>query len=152
MTETRLDQFKSNPLGTTLTIDEVLENFTLLDDWEERYSYIADLGKGIPVLPEGDRCEANRVHGCQSQVWLSMTQDPETRHLYLLIDSDAIIVKGLAAIVMIALNNRLPEEIVKLDVIAIFERMDLLRHISPTRGNGLRSMLDRVKAIAGTYC
>jgi cysteine desulfuration protein SufE len=81
-----------------------------------------------------------------------MTQDPETRHLYLLIDSDAIIVKGLAAIVMIALNNRLPEEIVKLDVIAIFERMDLLRHISPTRGNGLRSMLDRVKAIAGTYC
>ncbi len=152
MTHATLEQFKANPLGTQIKIEDVLEAFEFLEDWEERYGYIADLGKQLPAMPEADKCEANFVHGCQSQVWLTMTQDPSSQHMYLMIESDAIIVKGLAAIVMIALNDRTPAEIVEMDVLAIFERMDLLRHISPTRGNGLRAMLERVKAIAGSYC
>lgn len=151
MTETRLDQFKSNTLGTQITLDDVLENFALLDDWEERYGYIADLGKQLPPMPEADKNELNLVRGCQSQVWLIHAYDAADNRLYLMIDSDAIIVKGLAAIIMIALNGKTPQQMVDLDVLAIFEQIDLMRHISPTRGNGLRSMLDKVKALARAH-
>lgn len=147
----RLDQFKTNPLGTELTLDEVLENFALLDDWEERYGYIADLGKQLPAMPEEDKNEHNLVRGCQSQVWLTVCHDESENRLYLMIDSDAIIVKGLAAIIMIALNGKSPQQIVDMDVFTIFDQIDLMRHISPTRGNGLRAMLDKVKTIARAW-
>lgn len=151
MTDTRLNQFKSNTLGTSITLDDVLENFALLDDWEERYGYIADLGKQLPSMPDADKNEQNLVRGCQSQVWLIDAYDAAENRLYLMIDSDAIIVKGLAAIIMIALNGKTPQQIVDLDVLAIFEQIDLMRHISPTRGNGLRAMLDKVKALARAH-
>ncbi len=146
-----LEEFKANPLGTTTTIDDVFDAFEFLDDWEERYGYIIDLGKSLPEFPESERVEQNYVHGCQSQVWLIHHFDSDSGKLYLMIDSDAIIVKGLAAIVLVTLNAKTPEEILSMDVEAIFEKIDLMRHISPTRGNGLRSMLELIKKAATQY-
>lgn len=148
MTDVSLDTFKANTFGTETTSEDILESFEFLDDWEERYSYIIDLGKSLPAFPESEKIEENYVHGCQSQVWLIHKIDPDTNKVLLLIDSDAIIVKGLAAVVLATLNARTPREIVDLDVEAIFDKMDLIRHISPTRGNGLRSMLEMIKTIA----
>ena len=98
------EQFLNNPLGQKTTLEDVLDDFDFLDDWEERYAYIIDLGRQLPEFPEDERVEKNYVHGCQSQVWLIHHKDPETGRLYLLIDSDAMIVRGLAAIILVALN------------------------------------------------
>ncbi len=143
-----IEEFKANPFGSEQTIEDILETFEFLDDWEERYTYIIDLGKSLPAFPDSERLEENYVHGCQSQVWLIHRYDAEQDKLYFLIDSDAIIVKGLAAIVLATLNAKAPQAILDTDVEAIFDRIDLMRHISPTRGNGLRSMLELVKNIA----
>lgn len=146
-----LEEFKANPLGTTTTINDVFDAFEFLEDWEERYGYIIDLGKSLPEFPESERIEQNYVHGCQSQVWLIHRFDADSGKLFLMIDSDAIIVKGLAAIVLVTLNAKTPEEILSMDVEAIFEKIDLMRHISPTRGNGLRSMLELIKKAASQH-
>ena len=148
MTSPSLESFKSNPLGNETTIQDIYDAFEFLDDWEERYGYIIDLGKSLPEFPESERTEDNYVHGCQSQVWLIHKFDADTNKLYLMIDSDAIIVKGLAAIVLVTLNSKTPQEIIDLDVEAAFEKIDLMRHISPTRGNGLRAMLELIKKAA----
>lgn len=102
------EQFLNNPLGQQTTLDDVLEDFDFLDDWEERYAYIIDLGKQLPAFPDDERLEKNFVHGCQSQVWLIHHYDDESGKLFLLIDSDAMIVRGLAAIILVALNNKTP--------------------------------------------
>jgi len=151
MSQISIDEFKVNPFGHEITTTDILETFEFLDDWEERYSYIIDLGKSLPAFPESAKTAENLVHGCQSQVWVIHHFDEATKTLYVLLDSDAIIVKGLAAIVLAALNTKTPTEIEALDVEALFTKMDLMRHISPTRGNGLRSMLERIKAIAKNY-
>lgn len=148
MTAIALDTFKANPLGTETTIEDVYEAFEFLEDWEERYGYIIDLGKSLPEFPDSERNESNYVHGCQSQVWLIHNYDKESNTLYLMIDSDAIIVKGLAAIVLATLNAKSPQDIVAMDVEKSFEKIDLMRHISATRGNGLRSMLELIKKAA----
>ena len=140
--------FTDTTLGTETTIDDILDGFELLGDWEERYAYIIDLGKQLPPFPEDEKKEENYVHGCQSQVWLIHHIDPQTGKLYLLIDSDAMIVKGLAAIIMTAFNARTPHELLAVDIEKIFEGLDLMRHISPTRGNGLRSMVGKIQSIA----
>ncbi len=145
------EMFKNNPFGTETTDTDILEAFEFLDDWEERYAYIIDLGKSLPAFPEAEKTELNLVHGCQSQVWLVHYFDEASNKLFFLIESDAIIVKGLASVVLATLNARSPAEIVNKDVEAIFNDMDLMRHISPTRGNGLRSMLERMKNIAGNF-
>ena len=151
MTSPSLESFKSNPLGSETTIEDIYDAFEFLDDWEERYGYIIDLGKSLPEFPESERTEDNYVHGCQSQVWLIHKFDADTNKLYLMIDSDAIIVKGLAAIVLVTLNAKTPQEIIDLDVEAAFEKIDLMRHISPTRGNGLRAMLELIKKAAAEH-
>tara|TARA_R110001599_G_scaffold136671_1_gene315172 strand:+ start:1451 stop:1915 length:465 start_codon:yes stop_codon:yes gene_type:complete len=143
-----LETFKDNPFGHSLTSEDILDTVEFLDDWEERYSYIIDLGKTLPAFPDSEKTQQNLVHGCQSQVWLSHYYDQESGIMYIMLDSDAIIVKGLAAIVLAALNNKTPQAIVDEDVEALFTKMDLMRHISPTRGNGLRSMLERIKTTA----
>ncbi|ARU55711.1 MAG: SufE family protein [Pseudomonadales bacterium] len=148
---TKADTFKSNPLGIDVTIDEVLDTFSFLDDWEERYAYIIDLGKKLPAFPEEDKIENNKVHGCQSQVWLIDYLDAESGKLFLLIDSDAMIVRGLAAIILCMLNGKKPAELTTTDVDGIFTQLDLFRHISPTRGNGLRAMLQKILASAAHY-
>jgi cysteine desulfuration protein SufE len=151
MTQAPSTTYLDNPFGQSIRIEDILETVEFLDDWEERYSYIIDLGKSLPVFPESEKTEENRVHGCQSQVWLSHIFDPESKLMYVLLDSDAIIVKGLAAIVLAALNAKSPQDIIDADVEALFNKMDLMRHISPTRGNGLRSMLERIKNTARCY-
>ena len=151
MSQVPLPTYQANPYGQTVAIEDILDTVEFLDDWEERYSYIIDLGKDLPAFPEQEKTEANKVHGCQSQVWLSHYFDASNHTLYVLLDSDAIIVKGLAAIVLAALNAKSPQQIVDTDVEALFNKMDLMRHISPTRGNGLRAMLERIKNTAREY-
>lgn len=143
-----LKLLRTNPLGCKTTLDDVTENFEFLDDWESRYGYIIDLGKLPPALPESQRTESNRVLGCQSQVWFTSETDPETGKLLVLVDSDAMIVKGLAAIVMAALNGLPPKDVATYDMDALFGRLDLIRHLSPTRGNGLRAMVKRIQEAA----
>ena len=140
--------FLNNPLGKDTTLDDVLDGFELLDDWEERYAFIIDLGKQLPAFPEDARVEENYVHGCQSQVWLIHHYDDSTGRLYLLIDSDAMIVRGLAAIILVALNGKTPRDLLATDIDELFEQLDLFRHISPTRGNGLRAMVGKIRDIA----
>ncbi|SFR45292.1 Cysteine desulfuration protein SufE [Marinobacter gudaonensis] len=140
--------FLNNPLGKDTTLDDVLDGFELLDDWEERYAFIIDLGKQLPAFPEEARVEENYVHGCQSQVWLIHHYDDSTGRLYLLIDSDAMIVRGLAAIILVALNGKTPRDLLATDIDELFEQLDLFRHISPTRGNGLRAMVGKIRDIA----
>lgn len=140
--------FLNNPLGKDTTLDDVLDGFELLDDWEERYAFIIDLGKQLPAFPEEARVEENYVHGCQSQVWLIHHYDDSTGRLYLLIDSDAMIVRGLAAIILVALNGKTPRDLLATDIDELFEELDLFRHISPTRGNGLRAMVGKIRDIA----
>jgi len=145
---TSATDFTNNPLGTSTTMEDVFEAFELLDDWEDRYAFIIDLGKQLPPFPESERNEQNYVHGCQSQVWLTHYFDEASGKLFLLIDSDAIIVRGLAAIILVALNNHQPRELLAIDIDELFERLDLFRHISPTRGNGLRSMISKIRDVA----
>ncbi|RKR78064.1 SufE family protein [Marinobacter nauticus] len=142
------EQFLNNPLGKDTTLEDVLDAFEFLDDWEERYAYIIDLGKQLPGFPDDERVEENYVHGCQSQVWLIHRYDEDSGKLFLLIDSDAMIVRGLAAIILVALNAKTPRELLATDIDELFEQLDLFRHISPTRGNGLRAMVGKIRDIA----
>ncbi|MBS8241110.1 SufE family protein [Marinobacter lipolyticus] len=140
--------FLDNPLGKDTTLEDVLDGFEFLDDWEERYAFIIDLGKQLPSFPDDARIEENYVHGCQSQVWLIHHYDEDSGKLFLLIDSDAMIVRGLAAIILVALNGKTPRDLLATDIDELFEKLDLFRHISPTRGNGLRAMVGKIRDTA----
>ena len=141
-------EFLNNPLGKDTTLEDVLDGFEFLDDWEERYAFIIDLGKQLPAFPDDERRDENYVHCCQSQVWLIHHYDEQSGKLYLLIDSDAIIVRGLAAIILVALNGKSPRDLLATDIDELFEQLDLFRHISPTRGNGLRAMVGKIRDVA----
>ncbi|WP_323751758.1 SufE family protein [Marinobacter sp.] len=143
-------QFLDNPLGQKTSLEDVLDAFEFLDDWEDRYAFIIDLGKQLPEFPDEARTEENYVHGCQSQVWVIHQYDEDSGKLFLLIDSDAMIVRGLAAIILVALNAKSPRELLATDIDELFEQLDLIRHISPTRGNGLRAMVSKIRDIAAT--
>jgi cysteine desulfuration protein SufE len=133
----------------TMTLDELSETFTLLDDWEERYKFIIDLGRKLEPLDEAQMVEANKVRGCMSQVWLvAAPLDGDTGRLHFRADSDAHIVKGLIAILLILFNDRTPEEITALDAEAEMARLGLDQHISPNRRNGVTAMIQRIKAEA----
>jgi cysteine desulfuration protein SufE len=136
----------ANPFGHSITTDDILETLGFFDSWEERYKYIIDLGRELPALPESLHTEDRLVRGCQSQVWIDT--DMEDGRLQLAVDSDAFIVKGLLAVILAAYNNRTPADILAFDIDAYFEQLDLLGHLSPTRGNGLRAMVQRIRDIA----
>jgi cysteine desulfuration protein SufE len=136
----------ANPFGHSITTDDILETLGFFDSWEERYKYIIDLGRELPSLPESLHTEDRLVRGCQSQVWIDT--DMEDGRLQLAVDSDAFIVKGLLAVILAAYNNRTPADILAFDIDAYFEQLDLLGHLSPTRGNGLRAMVQRIRDIA----
>ena len=125
--------------GTDVTSDDILDSLSFFDSWEDRYKYIIDLGRELPPLDEQARVEQNMVRGCQSQVWL--TSREEGGKLYFDADSDAFIVKGLLAVVLAAYNGKTPEEILAFDIEDYFSRLNLLKHLSVTRGNGLRAMV-----------
>ncbi|MDP7520299.1 MAG: SufE family protein [Phycisphaerales bacterium] len=128
------------------TLDEVKEAFAFLDDWEDRYRYIMDLGEKLSLMPVEDRVDSNLIHGCQSVVWVSLHRDDGI--VTLLADSDSGLVKGLAALVVIALQGMTPEEIVRHDLGDFFSTLQLHEHLSPTRSNGLHGMIQQVRARA----
>lgn len=135
-----------NPYGTEITAADVVETLGFFDNWEDRYRYIIDLGKQLPAMPESHKREELLVRGCQSQVWLDW-RECEGRMVFE-VDSDAHIVRGLIAIVLSAYNDRTPGEILAFDIDAYFTQLDLLSHLSPTRGNGLRAMVQRIRDLA----
>lgn len=137
-----------NPFGNTITSEDILEDLEFFDDWEDRYRYIIDLGKKLPAMPDELKTDANFVHGCQSQVWISAHYSAEDNTLNFFVDSDAHIVRGLAAMVMAAFNQRSPQDILDFDVDDYFGKSQLIQHLSPTRGNGLKSMVGKIRTAA----
>ena len=132
-----------NPFGASISSEEILDNLGFFDSWEDRYRYIIDLGRELPPMDEALHTEDRLVRGCQSQVWIDVGE----RHgrLQFDADSDAFIVKGLLAVILAAYNNRSAEDILRFDVDDYFERLGLLQHLSPARGNGLRAMVKRLR-------
>lgn len=137
----------ANPFGASISSEDIAENLAFFDNWEDGYRYIIDLGRELPALPDALRTEERLVRGCQSQVWIEVTE--RDGRLQLAVDSDAFIVKGLLAVVLAAYNNKTKAEILAFDVEAYFDRLGLMRHLSPLRGNGLRAMVARIRQAAG---
>jgi len=132
-------------MTTKDVLNELEADFAMLPTWEDRYQYIIDLGKALPALPEDDRKDENLVRGCQSRVWLVPSiVDGKIR---LRADSDAIIVRGLVALVLKVYDNRTPEDILSSPV-SEFDRLGLLQHLSPNRANGLASMVSNIARVA----
>ncbi|MED6341941.1 MAG: SufE family protein [Pseudomonadota bacterium] len=131
-----------------MDIQELKDTFDFFDDWEDKYRFVIDLGKELPELPTSERVEANLIRGCQSQVWL--THELQGDALHFVMDSDAHIVRGLIRIVLIALNDRSAQNILNTDIEGLFDELQLLSHLSATRGNGLRAMIARIRQIAET--
>ena len=130
-----------------MDLQELKDTFEFLDDWEDKYRFIIDIGKELDSIDAVYKTDENLVRGCQSQVWLVVEPDTEGK-LKLRMDSDAHIVRGLIAIVLAALNGRSAQDILDFDMNQLFGELELLQHLSPSRGNGLMSMLERIRAIA----
>jgi cysteine desulfuration protein SufE len=131
----------------SLTIDEIVDNFSFLDDWDDRYRYLIELGRMLEPLPEAAHTDANKVRGCASQVWLETHVDrsgpePVVRFLG---DSDAHIVRGLVALVLALYSGRPASEIVATDAMDLFRKLGLSEHLTPQRSNGVRSMVERIR-------
>ncbi|MEX0818194.1 MAG: SufE family protein [Pirellulaceae bacterium] len=136
-------------MADNLTIDELYEEFEELADWDERCDYLIDLGFNLPQLPDEVKTDDNKVHGCQSNVWLVAEVKPTAPPtLEFIANSDAIIVNGLIAVLMALFSNQAPERILEIDARQAFARLGLERHLSPQRRNGLYSMVDRVRQLA----
>ncbi len=132
------------------SLDKIIEDFSFLDDWEDRYRYVIELGKALPDLPEDKRTLENKVQGCASQVWLvtHASGDPENPILTFEGDSDAHIVRGLVAIVLATYSGKPASEIAALDALDaldVFGKIGLVEHLSSQRANGLRSMIKRIR-------
>jgi cysteine desulfuration protein SufE len=128
------------------TYDDIAENLSVLDDWEERYAYVIQIGKALPALPDDLRTEANRVQGCASQVWLATDlaegSDPVMTYRG---DSDALIVRGLVALAIALNSGKTASQIIATDTFAKFDELGLKAHLSSQRSNGLRSMVARIR-------
>jgi cysteine desulfuration protein SufE len=133
------------------TIDEIRDNFALLDEWDDRYRYVIELGRTLEPMPAEEHSAANKVQGCASQVWLSGHTDRsghDEPRLNYLGDSDAHIVRGLIAILLTLYSGRTPQEIMSTDAIAVFDELGFREHLTPQRSNGLRSMVERIRSDA----
>ena len=133
-----------------MTIDEIRDNFALLDEWDDRYRYVIELGRTLDPMPEAEHSAANKVLGCASQVWLSKQLDrsggePSLNYLG---DSDAHIVRGLIAILLTLYSGHTPQHILATDAPAVFDELGFREHLTPQRSNGLRSMVERIRADA----
>jgi cysteine desulfuration protein SufE len=133
-----------------MTFDDIAENFAVLDEWEDRYRYIIELGRTLPPLDPGARTDANKVLGCASQVWVgtSVKPSPEGARLTFVGDSDAHIVKGLVAIIFAIYQGKTAAEIIGTDAMAKLASVGLDEHLTPQRSNGVASMIKRIKADA----
>lgn len=133
------------------TIDEIKDNFALLDEWEDRYRYVIELGRTLVPLSEHDRSAQNKVQGCASQVWLARRVERGEHGepvLSFVGDSDAHIVRGLIAILLSLYSGQTAKQILDADAIAVFDELGFREHLSPQRSNGLRSMVERVRSDA----
>lgn len=132
-----------------MTLDRLYETFELIDDWEERYRVIIDLGNKLPDMPDDLKTEETKVRGCLSQVWMITeikSSEPPTYHF--IADSDAAIVKGLIGVLMVIYDHKTADEIAEIDINDIFQKLELEQHISPNRRNGFYSMVERIRALA----
>lgn len=136
----------------TARFDEIAENFALFDDWEERYRYLIELGREMEPLPDSLRTEGARVHGCASQVWLvpRLEGTGADARIFFDGDSDAMIVRGLIAVLRALVNGRPVREVATLDAESALGRLGLEGHLSAQRSNGLRAMVQRIREIAAT--
>lgn len=130
-----------------MTLDDILENFEFLDEWEDKYRYVIELGRGMPEFPDKMRTDTYKIKGCVSQVWLVKHVDASAGEPVLSYegDSDAHIVKGLVALVLAAFSGRKASQIVAFDTDAMFDRIGLREHLTPQRSNGLSAMVRRIK-------
>jgi cysteine desulfuration protein SufE len=134
-----------------MTIDEIIDNFAVLDDWDDRYRYVIELGRELAPLSEAARTDANKVQGCASQVWLATSIKPNGKSgpvLTFVGDSDAHIVRGLIAILFAFYSGKAARDILDADAIALFNRLGLGEHLTPQRSNGFKSMVERIKTDA----
>ena len=134
-----------------MTIDEIRDNFALLDDWDDRYRYVIELGRALDPMPEAEHSAANKVQGCASQVWLSRRLTRNERNEPMLNyrgDSDAHIVRGLIAILLTLVSGHTPQQILAIDPLAVFDELGFREHLTPQRSNGLRSMVERIRTDA----
>jgi cysteine desulfuration protein SufE len=132
-------------------IEDIIDNFAVLDDWDDRYRYLIELGRELPPLNAAARTDANKVQGCASQVWLDTTVRPNGAAGPTLTfegDSDAHIVRGLIAILFATYSGRSAKDILSTDAITLFEKLGLREHLTPQRSNGFRSMVERIRADA----
>ena len=134
------------------SLEDIRSAFRFFDDWEDTYRFIIDLGQSLPGLDQAQKTDDRLVRGCQSQVWLIPALDFGTGRLRLAIDSDAHIVRGLIAIVLAAYNDQRPADILAFDIETLFAELDLLGHLSPARGNGLRALVGRIREAAAQAC
>ena len=135
-----------------VSIDEIVENFQLMDEWDDRYRYLIELGRMLPPLPAAAHNDANKVQGCASQVWLVSETKPGKNAggptLSFHGDSDAHIVRGLIAVLFALYSGKGAKDILSTDAVAVFERLGLREHLTPQRSNGFRSMVERIKSDA----
>ena len=132
-------------------IDDIIENFTLLEEWDDRYRYVIELGRALPALPDSEHTEANKVRGCASQVWLITHVKKDGAAGPVLTfegDSDAHIVRGLVAILIALYSGKHAQEILATDAIALFDRIGLRDGLTPQHSNGVRSMVERIRVDA----
>lgn len=129
------------------TLNDIRDDFALLDDWEDRFRYVIELGKAMPAFPESERTDANKVRGCASQVWLSthVAKNGGPARLAFEGDSDSHLVRGLIAILLAMYNGKETGEILATDAHKIFGELGLAEHLTPQRSNGFASMVDRVR-------
>ncbi|PJR03286.1 SufE family protein [Avrilella dinanensis] len=125
--------------------EEIVDEFAMFDDWMQRYEYIIELGKSLPLIDEQYKKDENLIKGCQSRVWLHA--DKENDNIVFTADSDAILTKGIIAVLIRAFSNQNPEEIMNADT-SFIDEIGLKEHLSPTRANGLVSMIKQIKLYA----
>jgi cysteine desulfuration protein SufE len=134
-----------------MTIDDIRDNFALLDEWDDRYRYVIELGRTLDKMPDEDHSAINKVQGCASQVWLTRTVDRSNSNEPVLNfkgDSDAHIVRGLIAILLTLQSGKSAREILASDPIAVFDELGFREHLTPQRSNGLRAMVERIRSDA----
>ena len=129
-----------------LTLDEVVDNFEFLDDWDARYAYLVELGEALPALDERHRTDQNRVQGCMSKVWVCPVPDPQDPRLVNFVgDCDTAIIKGVLSLLIELSSGRTPNEIQELDLDQLFDRLQLAEHLSPNRHFGIYSIVELMK-------
>ncbi|KAB0304403.1 cysteine desulfurase sulfur acceptor subunit CsdE [Vibrio fortis] len=141
-----MHSFPDSPFGATITSDDIVEKMATFHGWEDRYRQVIQWGKKLPQMPEELKSEQVTVAGCESQVWLVAQQDGDVWHFCA--DSDARIVRGLIALVMAAFDGKTSQQILAFDIDDYFAKIGLIDHLSPSRGNGLKAIVEQIKQLA----